>query len=488
MKLKQFIDIQHKHFYEITGLMAIFFIVLTSLIVYTNLSIGVDEGYNLIKATLMLDGYSLYRDIWSDQPPVYTFILKVMFALFGKHAYVARFVTLIFSINLVFCIWYSIYLILDKKAAKLSFIMLLCLPTYIVLSVAIMIGLPAISCAAASLLCIFLWHIQKRWFWIFSSSVFIGISLCIKFFTFPLVPVIFMGLLSSTYCEKNVNKFSRFLPALFWLFFSILTLTFILFISEGLFHLDQLFTGHYNAIKDKYFSNFSIFQSLSLSQLIVLAATFLLNIYGVCIALKNRYYLLLYPFSWFCLNLLIFINIQPYWWHYFIILIIPSIYISAYSISILQARAPKLISQNYIYENFNFHIIAVLIITSMLSYRVYKMQMYDQTRLNLMAEITNTPGSKKLMITDDPFYAFESGINVHPYLAVMSAKRYQTKLLTDNVIISFIKRYSPEFILLSKQRYEGLDDVLNKNYCPIEIKQIRLYRIKLNNDSCDLKT
>ena len=36
---------------------------------------GTDEGINLMKGALVANGFSLYSDIWSDQPPVLTFFL-----------------------------------------------------------------------------------------------------------------------------------------------------------------------------------------------------------------------------------------------------------------------------------------------------------------------------------------------------------------------------------------------------------------------------
>src|SRR5689334_7737260 len=41
----------------------------------TTVQIGADEGFNLAKATLCLRGYELYTQVWSDQPPLHTFLI-----------------------------------------------------------------------------------------------------------------------------------------------------------------------------------------------------------------------------------------------------------------------------------------------------------------------------------------------------------------------------------------------------------------------------
>src|SRR5437899_877870 len=41
----------------------------------TTVQIGADEGFELAKATECLNGHTLYREVWNDQPPLHTFIL-----------------------------------------------------------------------------------------------------------------------------------------------------------------------------------------------------------------------------------------------------------------------------------------------------------------------------------------------------------------------------------------------------------------------------
>src|SRR5262245_24623627 len=49
-----------------------------------------DEGNNVIKALLVKEGYQYGTQIWTDQPPLFSYLLLPFFALFGQTMDVAR--------------------------------------------------------------------------------------------------------------------------------------------------------------------------------------------------------------------------------------------------------------------------------------------------------------------------------------------------------------------------------------------------------------
>src|SRR4029453_15869881 len=69
---------------------------------------GPDEGFNLMKAALVASGFSLYSEIWSDQPPVLTFILASVQRVFPFDVKAARAVVLAFSGLLLWSLFCSI--------------------------------------------------------------------------------------------------------------------------------------------------------------------------------------------------------------------------------------------------------------------------------------------------------------------------------------------------------------------------------------------
>ncbi|RME89960.1 MAG: hypothetical protein D6766_13925 [Verrucomicrobia bacterium] len=48
--------------------------------------LGLDHGWELQKARMVNRGWTLYRDIWNDQPPLHTWVLSLLFRLGGEKA------------------------------------------------------------------------------------------------------------------------------------------------------------------------------------------------------------------------------------------------------------------------------------------------------------------------------------------------------------------------------------------------------------------
>jgi len=57
-----------------------------------------DEGMNLMKAQSVRAGFELYQDIWSDQPPLFTLLLAMVFNLFGPSVPAGRILVLAFAL------------------------------------------------------------------------------------------------------------------------------------------------------------------------------------------------------------------------------------------------------------------------------------------------------------------------------------------------------------------------------------------------------
>lgn len=63
----------------------------------TGFQFGGDEGHELMKALLVSRGHPLYKEVWNDQPPLYTLIVGAFFWLIGPSAFAARIITVGFS-------------------------------------------------------------------------------------------------------------------------------------------------------------------------------------------------------------------------------------------------------------------------------------------------------------------------------------------------------------------------------------------------------
>jgi hypothetical protein len=109
-----------------------------------------DEGVNLMKALLVDRGHRLYTEIWSDQPPVLTLLLAETIRAFGASVTAARALVLLFSALLIWAFSQALRMSTSRAAALLGVLLLLSSAWYVRLSIAVMVGLPALALAMLS--------------------------------------------------------------------------------------------------------------------------------------------------------------------------------------------------------------------------------------------------------------------------------------------------------------------------------------------------
>ncbi|MHC8508712.1 MAG: ArnT family glycosyltransferase [Rhodospirillales bacterium] len=113
-----------------------------------------DEGFNLMKAALAADGYALFSEIWSDQPPLFTWALAALHALFGAEIAAARGLVLASACVLIAALFIVVRAVDGPLGAWTACIVLGSGFLFQGLSVSVMVGLPAIAlvmCAFAAL-------------------------------------------------------------------------------------------------------------------------------------------------------------------------------------------------------------------------------------------------------------------------------------------------------------------------------------------------
>src|ERR1035437_1426486 len=71
------------------------------------LEFGGDEGIELIKGFMCSKGFALYKDIWNDQPPLFTVLLAAGFKAFGPSLLAALLIAAGLSL-LLFGVVYSL--------------------------------------------------------------------------------------------------------------------------------------------------------------------------------------------------------------------------------------------------------------------------------------------------------------------------------------------------------------------------------------------
>ena len=142
-----------------------------------------DEGLNAMKALLVARGYPLYSQVWSDQPPLLTYLLAACFRVFGANIDAGRTLVLLLSTLLMASAVQYLRISWGVWHALAGGLFILLLPFYTSLSVAVMVGLPSIAFAVLSLLFLEYWHQRGREGWLILSALALGLSVLTKLFT-----------------------------------------------------------------------------------------------------------------------------------------------------------------------------------------------------------------------------------------------------------------------------------------------------------------
>jgi hypothetical protein len=434
-----------------------------------------DEGINLMKSVLVMRGYPLYDQIWSDQPPLLTYLLLAAFRVFGVDVNVGRLTVLLLSAVLLWASFEILRLVWGNFHALAGAFLIVLLPYYMTLSVSVMVGLPSLTFAMLSLLAIIEWHLHRKYIWLILSAVALAISVLIKLFTGFLGPIIILGILMADFNRLRGKSYvrRRVLPAVSWgLVFSAVTLAIIL-LAVGPSNIPQLYTSHLvaeNAIQNEIFTiNYHLRDSMPM---------LLLALFGILFTILTKRWLALYLIAWMGMAYLLLLRHSPVWYHHQLLVTIPAAMLAGIAVG-EAARLMQLAIRNR-------NIFNLRTALSVLALGAFGLVLYDQIpdlspELESGANLTDSPlranpilrdvyqhvgefaPETHWMVTDIPIFAFRFNLLVPPNLVVFSLKRFRSELLTEKEILETIQDYHPEQILIG-EKTPGLGPYLAQYY------------------------
>ncbi|MEJ2708572.1 MAG: glycosyltransferase family 39 protein [Anaerolineales bacterium] len=456
---------------------------------WRQLILSTDEGIELARSMLVDRGYSMYSQIWSDHPPLFTYMLVGIFRLVGERFYFARLLTLGLSVSLLWSVFYFLYLAVGKWTAVAGTLLVVLLPMYLTLSVSIMIGLPAIALAAVSLALLAAWHTHRSGWALALSAILLTLSVMIKVFTGLLAPIFVLGLLAAEIYRqpRNASWRMRLAPAVVWgLIFSI-SLVGLGWLLVGPQYMTQLLTIHLEAGTTTIFLD----ETFSLAYVLqpVHPILFLAALGGVY-AIVNRRWLLLYPLAWMLAALLLLSNLRPVWLHHQLLVTIPAAMLASVPVyEVLAWLVEKLTSHQHEINIRNLLLVGALFGLGLYLFTwrvpeplrlvswkpVSPLAGFDlsEAQENVLRQINKYAPQTRWIVTDLPTYGFLAGLPVPPELAVMSMKRIETGDLTQADILQTIQKYHPEQVLLGRREYPQVQAYLGENYRRISDKKLQ---------------
>lgn len=424
----------------------------------STLQFGGDEGYNLITALLMTKGYVLYEQIWQDQPPLPVLILKWAFQLFGPSVFIARLIAAGFGLLLFTTFFQLVRKRTNRIAASLATFFLLTAPIVLELSISVMPEVPAFAIGLASVLLLFQWRENLKIGWLIASGVVMGLAFGLKLTAVLLVPASLVEIILAAQNSRTKSrvKFS-FFSILFWtvsvgLIFA--TITFIWGKGSGLMSWKSHFAEQAIPGLPRP-EDFALTPSVFLDHWEGLAAA-LCGL--ILIAVRRRWRDFAFPVVMLGTVLIIHTFHHPWWLYYYVHFAISIAWLAALPVSegiMLLLRRPqggKARAQKLVWLS----IIAVLPLAwsaKRLKAEVATLQNRPKTDSDpIIAKMReHAPATHWVYVQyDHEIYAFQSQFLMPPELAMVSLKRFWSRQISTEVIITTCRRYEPEQVLLSR--------------------------------------
>jgi 4-amino-4-deoxy-L-arabinose transferase-like glycosyltransferase len=453
-----------------------------------------DEGLNLMRSMLVVLGHPLYSQVSSDQPPLFTQILALLLRVVGFEVNPARLLVLLFSTLLVWSGAQFLQVTWGKLAAILFLPLVILVPRYLELSVSVMIGVPSIALACVSMLFLTLWHQKQRNLWLVLSGLALALSMLIKLFTGFLVPIFLIGILASTYFEGKRAGFSwkMLQPAFIWGISFAVTGALLGFVLVGLQNVWMIIFPPLAAPATADFQDPSFTINAHLQAAIPLL---ILGLLGVLITISRRNWLAFYPLTWSVVAYASLRFYSPVFYHHQLLITFPVAMLAAAGVGDGILSLVRLRGSSDLMRIQTLLGAGALIGFGLVSVHYLPLldkELMNHPRLNDFT-LKATPGKLRVLrtmgeyidqtnwiMTDAPMYAFRVQRPVPPNLATFSSKRLATGSLTQEDILTAMRDYHPEQVLIARFEIPALEKYLQENYTLI--LSVEYFRLFLRND------
>ncbi|MBU4251661.1 MAG: glycosyltransferase family 39 protein [Candidatus Omnitrophica bacterium] len=406
-----------------------------------------------MKSSLFLKGFSLYKEIWSDQPPLLTVILSYWLKLFGPSVPAGRILIFVFSSLLLWALYQTVKGRQGGFCALMAIIFLVLSATYLRLSISIANDLPALSFAMLSIYFINLYNKFYLKYFLVLSGMIMALSLQIKLITIFLIPLIILEIIQIEKVNSK-NRNHPFLPVILWagsfliIYFAII-ITFFHFNFYML--IQQLINPHYLASKG-VIPGYSQDTLLAVCNKVLLRDwdIFLLALMGIIFLGREKKYRTFFPILWLAMALAILLNYKPVRQYYYLLLSIPASWLAA--IGFKECFLAAMRKKKWIRWLILSAIILVLLrLPFKCSGILTDLKDTPNTEEHKAVELLSGYSRRvRWVFTDMPIFAIYAGIPVPPELAVISAKRIFTKNLQPAYLLTILEKYAPEIILLGR--------------------------------------
>jgi hypothetical protein len=435
----------------LAALLGVFILLESLLPLSTAVQIGADEGIELAKAMLCLQGHRLYSEIWNDQPPLHTFLVTQALRHLGHSVLWPRLITVGFALALLGAVFVIVLRHSGLGVAAICIGLVIASPGFIELSASCMLEIPALGTAVAALAVL---SIPPRGRW-FIREVVAGILLAaaaqMKLVPLYLVPL--CALIVWLRNSKGGTGLKSAIVPLLVLGTSLIAayVTLDLLIDRGAFlsNFQQTWTSHFGEAKsfdygsaDEHPFGWNVllrnWDTSAPAMLGVLLLAFLVQ----------RTPTVLVPLAWLALSFLVFAIHKPWWPYYYIHTAVPLCWCAALGIWKLVdgVRASR--------RRYGYVLLALYVFCAVpwMATRVYlqvsgiRKSPHTYSTL-VLSQIERYRPFAHWIYADKPIYSFYSGIPLPPQLAVLVTKRFWAGEMTNARLVEELTSCKPELIV-----------------------------------------
>lgn len=418
-----------------------------------------DEGNNVIKALLVREGFAYGTEIWTDQPPLFTYLLLPAFTLFGQSMDVARGVVSACSALLVFGLYEALRRRVGHLGSLTAVLLVVCSALYVPLSVSVMIGLPCVACLTLSTLLSLEagergGRDRRVCLLALASGVLAGAAVGIKLFSIPVVPILLLTAMigrskwsAQPVLDAGVRgaAFSAGFGAMVLLALGPLALAGTL---SGLVETHQVAREQAGGDSDGLKA---LLRFVEEDQVL-----FALALAGTVLALVRRTFAVLSWIGWLLIAAAVLLDHSPVWPHHRLLITVPAAALAGHVFSLeLPKRVPHSLVLAYrvlVPAVAALAIVASLMPTGRLEAMVRpKPWTNSDTDWQVFREFAPYAEKSAFVAAARPTFAFRAGRPVPPNLAVTSWKRFRVGLLKSKQVAADIARAEPGTILLSSR-------------------------------------
>ncbi|MBU0584782.1 MAG: glycosyltransferase family 39 protein [Alphaproteobacteria bacterium] len=430
-----------------------------------------DEGLNLQKGLLVAQGYSLYSEIWSDQPPVLTYVLAAVQSLFPFSVTAARATILAFGALMAASLFRTVARFEGLAAGWIAVLLLACSSLYLELSVAVLIGLPAVALAMLSVDLATSATGNARAYRAAGAGVVFGLAVLTKMFALMIFPALLAGLWLAA---RNGAAHDRRdgITSTGWFLLAFVATGMAILLAIAGFAIDQLIGTHLAARSAPVFDRFGgfakVIEILSEGSSVAFYFTVLFGIAAFC---RRPGSMLLVPLLWLVAGLLVLGFHRPLWQHHLLILVPPLCWLGGVGFKSLFVPAERLGITNRVAEHRNRRVrlagrLLILALAPGLTILAYHNLKDARRTLNKAPRFDEELARTTLallgdqsgyLITDKPIDAFRFGKAVPPNLAVWSAKRVINGSIGEDEIVLEVKARPTSQVMLRRHAHgDGL--------------------------------